>query len=79
MKNTTQQSLIWKWTYPIDKDGNIFGIKALSLSEKQTLVKFNPFMPNGISHPYQSNLEFKDWWVVIYNFIQILKVQSVSK
>ena len=39
----------------------------------------NSFMPNGISHPHQLDESIlKGCWVVSFNFIQILKVHSVS-
>ena len=58
---------------------NALGIYKVTLS----FVTINPFMPDGICRPYQfdesaiSNL--KVCWIVIYNFIQILKVHAVSK
>ena len=43
------------------------------------MLKLNPslFMPYAISRTYQ--FEFKDSWVVICNFIQIIKEHYVSK
>ena len=47
------------------------------------LLYFNLFMPNGIFNLKLSigliHFEFKGYEVVIYDFIQILKVHSVSK
>ena len=39
---------------------------------------FIPFMPNKISAPYQNwTNPFRICWIVVNNFIQILKVHSV--
>ena len=40
------------------------------------IQNINPFMPHGISHPYlmDESFKFKGCLVVIYNFIQTLKV-----
>ena len=60
---------VWDDLLSKQKDNSDFFLVIFNL--------FNPFMPSVIFFPY--NFEFKGCWVVIYNFIQILKVHSAGE